>query len=97
MTDFGLPPGTEPPDAPQPVASGSWWPHVVNQVRNNDGTVSVTFAGPKLTAFTVRVPLASWLEGEHLRLMALPGPVLGSLVSPRNDTVGEEDNEDDAG
>lgn len=83
MEAFGLPPGTEPPPAPQPASGGGWWPHVINQVRQDDGTVLVTFAGPRLTAFTVRVPLASWLEGEHLRLMQLPGPVLGSLATPQ--------------
>jgi hypothetical protein len=90
---FGLPPGTDPPDAPQPVASGEWFAHVIAQVRNDDGTVSVTFAMPHLTAMTVRVPLASWLNGEHSRLMVLPEPLLTALYYEPNYT----DTDDSSG
>jgi len=69
---FDLPPGTEPPDAPQPRASGDWFPHVISQNRQDDGTVLVTFAMPSLTRLTVRVPLTAWLNGEHFRLAMLP-------------------------
>ena len=76
---FGLPPGTEPPDAPQPSASGDWFPHVVDQRRQDDGTVLVTFAMPGLTRMTVRVPLTAWLNGEHTRIALLPDSLVSAL------------------
>lgn len=89
---FGLPPGTDPPDAPQPVASGEWFPHVVAQERQGDGTVLVTFAMPRLTRMIVRVPLASWLNGEHMRFMQLPSPLLDVLAiqSQVTENAGDE-------
>ena len=91
---FGLPPCTDPPPAPQPRAGGEWFVHVVNQVRNDDGTVSVTFSGPALTMFTVRVPLTSWLHGEHLRLASLPGPFLATLVPDVTRKPGDGNDDD---
>jgi hypothetical protein len=91
---FGLPPGTVPPDAPQPVASGEWFPHIIAQVRQDDGTVLVTFAMPRLARFTVRVPLSSWLDGEHMRLAYLPDPLLRVLAIEQNDSTPEDDSRD---
>lgn len=91
---FGLPPGTEPPDAPQPRASGVWFPHVISQVRQDDGTVLVTFAMPSLARFTVRVPLTSWLNGEHTRFMQLPAPLLSVLAIPPGDEIPHDYAED---
>ncbi len=89
---FGLPPGTDPPPDPQPRAGGEWWPHVISQVRQDDGTVLVTFAMPHLTRMTVRVPLTSWLEGEHMRFMQLPDPLLSVLYNePRNSQPADDD------
>lgn len=79
MTDYGLPPGTDAPPAPQPSAGGEWWPHVIRQVRQDDGTMLVTFAMPHLTTMQVRVPLTSWINGEHMRFMSLPAPLLNVL------------------
>lgn len=92
---FGLPPGTSPPDAPQPRASGEWFPHVISQVRQADGTVLVTFAMPRLARMTIRMPLASWLNGEHMVFMRLPEPLLSVLaIQPANgvpdDDTGQE-------
>lgn len=85
---FGLPPGTEPPPDPQPNAGGDWFPHVIAQVRQDDGTMLVTFAMPRLARMTVRMPLSSWLNGEHMRFMQLPDPLLSvlGLVSTPSET-----------
>lgn len=87
---FGLPPGTDPPDAPQPRASGEWFPHVIAQVRQDDGTVLVTMAMPRLARFTFRMPLSSWLNGEHMRFMQLPHPLLSVLAIREPDTDAED-------
>lgn len=92
---FGLPPGTEPPDAPQPRASGAWFPHVIRQVRQDDGTVLVTMAMPSLSAFTFRMPLSSWLNGEHMRFVQMPSPLLSVLAIPSGDGVGDENPQDE--
>jgi hypothetical protein len=92
---FGLPPGTEPPPDPQPRAGGDWWPHVISQVRQDDGTVLVTFAMPRLARFTVRMPLASWLDGEHMRFMQLPAPLLSVLAIEPNNTETQDNGRDD--
>lgn len=91
---FGLPPGTEPPDAPQPVASGDWFPHVIRQVRQPDGTVLVSMAMPSLSTFTFRMPLSSWLDGEHMRFVQMPSPLLSVLAIPTASEDGTEDAQD---
>jgi hypothetical protein len=88
---FGLPSGTEPPPDPQPKAGGDWWPHVISQVRQDDGTMLVTFAMPSLTRFTVRVPLTSWLNGEHMVFVGLPVPLLSVLAIEPGDSESEDD------
>ena len=93
MAAFDLPPGTQPPDAPQPSASGDWFPHVIDQVRNDDGTVSVTFALPGLRVHTLRVPLSSWLAGEHFRFSALPDPLPDVLRLPSADGSADDEGE----
>lgn len=92
MEPFGLPPGTDPPDAPQPRASGEWFPHVISQVRQDDGTMLVTMAMPALSRFTFRMPLTSWLQGEHMRFMQMPHPLLDVLAIPH-----DADADDDGG
>lgn len=89
---FGLPPGTDPPDAPQPVASGEWFPHVIAQVRQDDGTVLVTMAMPRLARFTFRMPLASWLNGEHMAFMQMPTPLLSVLAIQPADGEPDDDS-----
>lgn len=88
---FDLPPGTEPPPAPQPRAGGDWWPHVISQVRQDDNTVLVTFAMPGLHRMTVRVPLTSWINGEHMRFMQLPEPLLSVLAIKPVDSEADDD------
>jgi hypothetical protein len=52
----------------------------------------VTFAMPRLTRFTVRVPLTSWINGEHMRFMQMPAPLLTVLAIEPNDSEPEQDD-----
>lgn len=67
-----------PPPEPHPVAGGDWWPHVIAHVPQDDGTVLVTWSLPGLQRATVRVPLATWLDGHHQPT----GRFLASLINP---------------
>lgn len=60
-----VPPWMTPPPDTHPVAGGDWHPHIIAHDVRDDGTVLVTWALPGLARATVRVPLASWLEGHH--------------------------------
>lgn len=37
-------------------------------------------AMPQLTRFTFRMPLSSWLDGEHARFINMPEPLLQVLA-----------------
>ena len=60
-----LPPWMPEPPEPHPEAGGPWFPHIIRHDVRDDGTVLVTWALPGLANATVRVPLASWLNGDH--------------------------------
>lgn len=68
---------TPPPDT-HPVSGGEWFPHIIHNDVQDDGTVLVTWALPGLSRAVVRVPLASWLEGHH----QAQGRFLSSLIHP---------------
>ena len=72
----------DPPDAPKPDASGEWFPYVLDQRPQDDGTVLVTFAAAPLTRMTVRVPFGEWMNGEHFRVVAMPDALKAALALP---------------
>lgn len=78
----GLPPNVDPPDAPQPDASGEWFPHVLDQRVDADGTVLVTFAAAPLTRMTIRVPFGEWVNGEHFAVVQMPDELRTVLFPP---------------
>ena len=75
---MSVPKWMEPDPPPHPVVGGPWYPHIINHTIVGDGTVLVTWALPGLANAVIRVPLASWLNGEHQRT----GEFLGTLVGP---------------
>lgn len=72
---------TVPPWVPQPLtpAAGEKFAagvKVIGQVQSANNTILVTFATTALDTFTVRVPEATWLEGQHLAI----GPFVFTLL-----------------
>lgn len=73
-----VPPWMQPPPDPSPVSGGDWFPHIIRHEPQADGTVLVTWALPGLASAVVRVPMASWLQGDHQPI----GRVLSEQVTP---------------
>lgn len=74
-----LPDFMRPPPDTHPVAGGEWFPHIIAHVVQDDGTVLVTWALAGLRTATVRVPLSSWLNGDH----HATGAFLSAFLNPQ--------------
>lgn len=95
-----VPPWMHPPPDTHPVSGGEWFPHIIRHVPQDDGTVLVTWSLPGLASATIRVPMASWLQGHHQvigRALAtqvtplLPRPYVPEQAPPRQDWQAQQD------